>query len=370
LEHTLNTKSPIQPRPELNQLPSVTHGALDFGELAKLGIAPDDVLDFSVNSNPYGPSPAVLDALQTVPLDRYPDRECLALRQALSNHLNTSTERILVGSGIAELLWLIALAYVRPGGKALIFGPTFGEYTNVVRLMGGEVKIEEQRLETEYAHAPNRQSIINNLKSSRLVFICNPNNPSGHLTPVDQIVSWAEANPQTLFVIDEAYVAFAPKAETAVSHQLPNLLILRSMTKDYALAGLRLGYAVGEPEVINNMQKVKPPWSVNALAQAAGIAALSDISYLQTCMNRLQSANAKLITSLTDLGYNPIPSATHYFLMDVGNGAEFRANLLKKGILVRDCASFGLPEFVRIATRSERDNGRLLTTLAENAQAK
>lgn len=359
----MNTKHPISPRPELNQLPSVAHGALDFGELAQLGIAPDDVRDFSVNSNPYGPSPAVLAALKTVPLDRYPDRECLALRQALSNHLNTPTERILVGSGIAELLWLIALAYVRPGDKALIFAPTFGEYANVVRLMGGHVKIEDKRLKIG-TQANNLQSSISN-PSFRLVFLCTPNNPTGHLTPVDQILSWAAANPQTLFVIDEAYVAFAPEAETAVSHHLPNLLILRSMTKDYALAGLRLGYAVGDPEVIANLQKVKPPWSVNALAQAAGVAALADQAYLQRCMTRLQTDKTTLITGLTDLGYTPNPSATHYFLMHVGNGAAFREKLLQKGILVRDCASFGLPEYVRIATRCEADNGRLLAALTE-----
>lgn len=333
------------------------HGALDFGELAKLGIAPDDVLDFSVNSNPYGPATAVLTALKTVPLDRYPDRDCLALRQALSNHLNTPAERILVGSGIAELLWLIALAYVRPGDEALIFGPTFGEYANVVQLMGGNVKIEDQRLKIG--------TQVSNFQSCRLVFICNPNNPTGHLTPVDQILSWAKANPQTLFVIDEAYVAFASEAETAVSHHLPNLLILRSMTKDYALAGLRLGYAVGEPEMIANLQKVKPPWSVNALAQVAGEAALADQAYLQTCMARLQTDKAKLIKGLTALGYQPQPSATHYFLLNVGNGAAFREKLLQKGILVRDCASFGLPEYVRIATRSEGDNGRLLSAIAK-----
>jgi histidinol-phosphate/aromatic aminotransferase/cobyric acid decarboxylase-like protein len=180
-------------------------------------------------------------------------------------------------------------------------------------------------------------------------------------------VSWAEANPQTLFVIDEAYVAFAPEAETAVSHHLPNLLILRSMTKDYALAGLRLGYAVCDPDVIANMQKVKPPWSVNALAQSAGEAALADQAYLQTCMTRLQTDKVKLITDLTDLGYQPQPSATHYFLLNVGNGAVFRARLLQKGVLVRDCASFGLPEYVRIATRSEEDNGRLLAALAKKS---
>lgn len=352
----MNTKPHLSPRPEIAQLPSIIHGALDFGELAQLGIHPDDVLDFSVNSNPYGPSTAVLDALKTVPLDRYPDRECLALRQALSAHLALPQNHLLVGSGIAELLWLLALAYVRPGDKALILGPTFGEYANVVRLMGGEVQTEDLRLLIETSRRVN-------LHSFRIVFICNPNNPTGHLTPIEQIVSWAEANPDTLFVVDEAYVAFAPEAETAVSLQLPNILILRSMTKDYALAGLRLGYAVGMPEVIANLQIVKPPWSVNALAQAAGVAALTDQTYLQKCMEQLQIDKSNLIKGLIGLGFSPLPSTTHFFIMNVRNASNFRLKLLKEGILVRDCSSFGMPEYVRIATRSEEDNGRLLQVL-------
>ncbi|NDJ78122.1 MAG: aminotransferase class I/II-fold pyridoxal phosphate-dependent enzyme, partial [Chloroflexi bacterium] len=130
---------PISPRPEVLRAPSAQHGALDFNELDHLGLEPDAILDFSVNSNPFGPSPMVRDVLQTVPLDRYPDRESLALRRTLAERFNVQLDQIVVGNGTAELLWLIALAFIRPGDHVLIIGPTFDEYARAAALMGAQV---------------------------------------------------------------------------------------------------------------------------------------------------------------------------------------------------------------------------------------
>lgn len=140
------------------------------------------------------------------------------------------------------------------------------------------------------------------------------------------------------------------------------MLALRSMTKDYALAGLRLGYAVGENSVIEALAQVRPPWNVNALAQAAGLAALSDPAHLAASLVALAREKERLIHGLADLGFQPAPSATHFFLVPITPmpAAELRQSLLRRGILVRDCTSFGLPAHVRIATRREEDNARLL----------
>ncbi len=145
------------------------------------------------------------------------------------------------------------------------------------------------------------------------------------------------------------------------------MLVLRSMTKDYALAGLRLGYGVGDGPVIEALSRVRPPWNVNGLAQAAGLAALSDQAHLMTSLAALGHDKGKLIRALTSLGLQPVPSATHFFLVPVApaSAAEFRQRLLRHGILLRDCTSFGLPAHVRIATRREEDNVRLLTALRE-----
>ena len=143
------------------------------------------------------------------------------------------------------------------------------------------------------------------------------------------------------------------------------MLVLGSLTKEYALAGLRLGYAVGSPEVLAALRCARPPWSVNTLAQAAGIAALQDTVHLAHCLARIAQAKHDLMVGLGALGLAPIPSTTHFFLIRVGHGASCRQALLRRGILVRDCASFGLPEYIRVATRRPEENARLLAALEE-----
>ena len=357
--------SAISARPEVLATPPDRHGALDYEELERAGLDPERMLDFSVNSNPYGPPPGVWDALRTVPLDRYPDREALALRRALSAHLGVPMEQIVAGNGTAELIWLAAMAFVRPGDRALVVGPTFGEYARAVALMGARIATWGALPEKDFAVnvAQVRQAVTS--VRPRAVFVCTPNNPTGAVVLPEAIQSWARAHPHTLFVVDEAYIQFVDGLASAASLGADNVLVLRSMTKDYALAGLRLGYALGSREVIDLLARVRPPWSVNALAQAAGVAALKDEGHLHDSLRRLRQAKSILVAELSALGLAPLPSATHYFLIGVGDGAAFRRALMSQHILVRDCASFGLPEYVRIATRTPQDNARLLEAIRE-----
>ena len=146
---------------------------------------------------------------------------------------------------------------------------------------------------------------------------------------------------------------------------LANVLVLRSMTKDYALAGLRLGYALGAPELIAGLARVQIPWSVNELAQVAGVAALAAQAEYEAMWGQLREETAVLRQGLCELGYRPMPSATHYFLMEVGDGRAWREQLLRRGILVRLCESYGLPSFVRIGTRTGVENGRLLAAVSQ-----
>jgi histidinol-phosphate aminotransferase len=340
------------------------HGALDYAELEGLGLDPEQVLDFSVNSNPYGPAPAVRQALAQVPLERYPDREALALRRSLAERLGVAMDQILVGNGTAELLWLAGLAFLRRNDRVLVVGPTFGEYQRVASLMGASVETWLARPEQGFAVQPGPVAQRLQELAPRLVFVCNPNNPTGASLSPEDIAAWAEAHPRTLFIVDEAYLAFAPGLRSTLTAGMPNILILRSMTKDYALAGLRLGYALGQEGVIAALRQVRPAWNVNALAQAAGVAALEDETHLQQSLGALRQAKAELVGALTDLELPPLPSAVHFFLVHVGAGSAFRRALLRHGILVRDCASFGLPAYVRIATRRPEENARLLAAIS------
>jgi histidinol-phosphate aminotransferase len=354
-----------EPRLELLHMPDAIHGALDFAELDHLGLAPEAVLDFSVNGNPYGPSPHVREALGQVPYDRYPDREALALRRVLSTHLDVTVDEILVGNGSTELVWLVALAFVRVGDTVVLVGPTFGEYTRAAVLMGACLQQYTARRAEGFCVVPEAITQLLQQRQPRLVFLCNPNNPTGTFVAPDSIAHWATACPSTLFIVDEAYLTFTASAPSILPVRHPNILVLRSMTKAYALAGLRLGYAVGSPDILAALRRARPPWSVNALAQAAGIAALQDTAHLTHCLTRIAQAKHDFVAGLCALGLTPVPSTTHFFLVRVGNGASLRQALLPRGMLVRDCTSFGLPEYIRVATRRPEENVRLLTALEE-----
>jgi L-threonine-O-3-phosphate decarboxylase len=352
-----------KPREAVQQITEVVHGALDFAELEHLGLKPDDILDFSVNGNPYGPAPAVRAAVADVQVDRYPDRAALALRRALAEHLHVKPERILVGNGSMELVWLAALAFLQVGDAVLVLQPTFGEYARAAAMMDARIHACTAQPEADFhLDADTVQHTLRQL-TPRLVFLCNPNNPTGAYLPVDTIAAWAVSAPHTLFIIDEAYLTFAGNAASVLTVQTDNMLVLRSMTKAYALAGLRLGYAIGHPDLLSALHKVCPPWSVNALAQAAGIAALNDTGHLEQSLREIAQAKRDLVKHLQAAGHHPLPSATHFFLLQVGDAATCRQTLLQRSLLVRDCTSFGLPSYIRIATRRPQENRRLLHAL-------
>ena len=352
-------------RQEVRELSPTAHGGLDLTELRRLGLHPGGVLDFSANINPYEPSPAVRQALAAVSLEQYPDRECAELRHVLAIWLGINQKRILAGNGCSELIALAALAFARPGDCVLVLGPAFGEYARAARIMGARLTTWQARETTGFAFEPTR--IAESLASlrPRLIFLCNPNNPTGAILAPGIIADWAQQHRQTLFVIDEAYLPFAAGLDSAITFASGNVLVLRSMTKDFGLAGLRLGFAVGDERLIEMLGLVQPPWSVNAMAQAAGIAALGDLTHRQRFLERIAHDSEELAAGLARLGLAPLRSATHFFLVRVGDATAFRAALLRRGILVRDCTSFGLPEYIRIAARRPEENDRLLAVVRE-----
>ena len=357
------------PRRQLTQIPAAIHGALDPNELQRHQLAPEAVIDFSENSNPFGPSPAVTAALAAVDPARYPDRDCVALRQAIADQTGAALAEIVVGNGAAELLWLVAFAFLERGDRVVILGPTFGEYARMARLMGAEAV--EWRTDASTAFAVDVDAVARQLAAlqPKAVFLCNPNNPTGAVLDPATIAAWANCFPQMLFVVDEAYLAFVPGLRSLYAWRLPNVLIIRSMTKEYALAGLRLGYALGSPTLVAGLAQARVPWSVNGAAQAAGLAALADQAYLQQTLAALHGAKQAFVDGLQALGLCPAPSRTHYFLLDVGDGAHVRQSLLIHGLIVRDCASFGLPSYLRIATRRPQENQKLLTCLMAQPSA-
>ena len=199
----------------------------------------------------------------------------------------------------------------------------------------------------------------------RLIFLCNPNNPTGTLLSADDIRKLAQAVPRAMIVVDEAYRPFVDDPPpTTLLLDCGNVVLLRSLTKDCALAGLRLGYALAPGDVCAALDRVRPPWSVNAVAQAAGLAAIRDLAHLERARAEVRQARVYLTAALSQLSYRVLPSTANYLLVDVGNAAPVRARLLKHGVCVRDCTSFGLPEYVRIGLRPVADCRRLTAAFA------
>ena len=351
----------IPPRPEVSALQPDVHGGLDYLELERMGLQPGELVDFSVNRNPYGPPPAVRHLWRDVHPERYPDRECLALRAALAERTDRPREQIRVGNGTAELIWLLALAYLRPGDPVLISAPTFGEYASACSLMGARIHVV--RATREAVFIPDVESLAHRLHQlkPRLCFLCNPNNPTGVYLDKAAVLALLEANPDGLLVLDEAYLPFVRRGWDATPLiESGRLVLLRSMTKDYAIAGLRVGYLLADQEIVSVTGRVQPPWSVNSVAQLAAIACLKDALYCQTTLSQTLAATPPLMTALRRLELKVLPSATHFFLVHVGDAAATRTGLLRKGIQVRDCTSFGLPEYVRVATRRPAENELLV----------
>ena len=343
------------------------HGGLDPAELRALGLLPEQVLDFSANVNPLGPSRRVRQAAADADLSSYPDRESLALREALARSPSVGLENLLIGNGSTELIHLLARSRLRPGDSCLIFTPTFGEYEAASLAAGAEVHrfpaAEAEGFRWSMAAAG---ATIQELRP-RLVFLCNPNNPTGVYLDRDVVARLSAAlGPETLLVLDDAYAPFADRPwDSLPLLGLGNVAILRSMTKDHALAGVRLGYLAAQPRVVAEAGELQHPWSVNAVAQAAGLAALEDAAHVQATRNVIRQARVYLHRELRGLGLAVTPSAANFLLVKVGDAAALRSDLLSRGMAVRDCASFGLPEHLRIAIRRPEECARLVGALKE-----
>lgn len=359
----------IRPNLTVERFTPEVHGGIDEAELEGLGLQGKTILDFSVSVNPFGPSPRVREALAQIDIARYPDPSAARLRRLIALRHGLSPTQVLVGNGSVELIRLVALAYLAPEDRALIIGPTFGEYRAACALAGAKITVYNTQVCDAFTLDLEGLARLIASTKPKLVFLCNPNNPTGLYLKKEEVECLLEASPASLFVLDEAYVSFVRGAWSSPSFfKSWNLLVLRSLTKDYALAGLRLGYALGNPEVIEVLTKVRPPWSTNALAQAAALAAFEDEAHLSWTLTATASACEALVSRLKTLGFRVLPSRTHFFLIEVGDATSFRLSLLKKGFLVRDCTSFGLPAFVRVAARRPEENEAFVEAVQELIQ--
>jgi threonine-phosphate decarboxylase len=353
------------------------HGGDIYAASRKLGIAADQVIDFSASINPLGVPKSVRAEIiaHLGRLRHYPDPSATDITREIARSIRVNQESIFCGNGSTELIYLI-VRVLQPR-RVLIPAPTFSEYERacvvnapLIRNSSKKASLDYFDLSEKNNYVTSPREFINAMAGHDLAFICNPNNPTGGLVKKSDMLRIAEAARETgcYLVVDEAFIDFIPRESvvTKVKNN-PYLIVLRSLTKFYALSGLRVGYAVINPELSCAIRRFKEPWTVNTLAQLAGTAALKDVDYATKTFRIIEKEKAYLETGFKRLGIRYYPSPVNFYLLRLDNARKALSNLGIKGILLRDCANFrGLGNsHIRIAVRSRSENERLLMELAK-----
>jgi histidinol-phosphate aminotransferase len=319
------------------------------------------------NENPLGPSPVALAAIETrlTELARYPDGNGFALKKALSEKFGLEPGQITLGNGSNDVLEFIARAFVAPGNEVLFSQHSFAVYPIVTQAVGATAVV---------APASNWGCDLEAMASlvsdqTRVVFIANPNNPTGTWLASDTLKSFIAAlPPHVLCVIDEAYFEYVDEAGYPNAMQwLPefeNLIVTRTFSKIYGLAGLRIGYGVSSPAIADMLNRVRQPFNTNSLALAAAEAALADDTHLAASRELNAAGMKQLIAAFKQLGLAYIPSVGNFIAVDVGrNGAEVYEQLLREGVIVRPVASYEMPNHLRITIGTEVENKKFIEAL-------
>lgn len=339
-----------------------------ISELAReLGLDEADIVKLASNENPLGPSPMALAAAQDALHDMalYPDGAGFALKAKLSAKLDVAAQQIVLGNGSNDILDMAARAFLAPGTSAIYAQHAFAVYPIATQTVGAQGIAVPAK---DYGHdlAAMRAAIRDD---TRMLWIANPNNPTGTFLPWTEIEAFlTTVPPQVLVVLDEAYGEYLPtddRCDTlAWIERFPNLLISRTFSKAYGLAGLRVGYGVGHPDVIDLLNRVRHPFNVNAPALAAAEAALDDIAFLLRSYALNSAGMAQLAAGLAEMKVDIVPSKGNFLLAKVGDAARINTELLKRGVIVRPVANYGLPEFLRVSVGLAGQNARFLDALS------
>jgi len=337
-------------------------------ELAReLGLDPATIVKLASNENPRGPSPKVLAAIAAAAADltRYPDGNAFALKAAIAAKFGVAADAIVLGNGSNDVLELVTHAFLRPGDHAVYAQHAFAVYplaTQARGAMGIEVAAKA------FAHDLEAMRAAITPKT-RIVFIANPNNPTGTWHRPDVIKAFIDAVPRdVLVVLDEAYNEYLAPSDDAQAAQwiaeFPHLIVSRSFSKAYGLAALRVGYGVMDPSVADLLNRVRQPFNVNALAQAAAIAALADADYVAESRRLNRDGVRQLDAGLRNLRVTVLPTHGNFVLINVGDGARVYQALLRLGVIVRPVGNYGLPQWLRVTVGLPAENERFLAALA------
>ena len=322
--------------------------------------------DFSTSVNPLGMHPAALRAIRAAAAEAadYPDADARALEEAAASYLGVPAEAVVAGNGATEIIHNVCRHTA--GRQTMVPDPGFGEYAAAAKACGSPV--------SSYAASPN--GTPHDMPRNCCVFVCNPSSPAGRLMPKDAILEAAAAarDADSLLIVDECFIEMTPGRDESVASRAglhPGMVVLRSLTKSFGMAGLRAGYCVADPNLASRLREIRMPWSVNALAQAAGVEALARPEYLESTRAAIRRGVDGLQRAMRDMrGIQPHRTDANYFVARTEDPAPaVVGRLLKRNVLVRDCTSFGMGHHIRIATKSPAKNEILLEALRESCRA-
>ncbi|MBB6479072.1 pyridoxal phosphate-dependent aminotransferase [Spirochaeta isovalerica] len=354
-----------------------THGGLDYAKLREKGISPDEITDFSVSINPFPVHKKVLSAVKSCNLTRYPDSVARELRESIADYEGCTPDEILAVNGTSQGIHLIGQAFLDEKSNVLISGPAYSQYRKISELRKSSVEEITSLADDDFR--PPVERIITKIKENRpgIFWICNPNNPTGTYVVNEDLkkIESAAVESGTIVIIDEAYVAFT-RDSIRFRDTSTNILRLNSMTKDYGIPGLRLGYIHGDPKLIGEIARYQPEWSISAPAQRAGIACLKERDYYKSTWKKVRNETDRFRNELVEMGLKVYHTESNFFMAKLGSreyvpeGMEGYAALLQKKLepqlmQIRDCTSFGLPDHIRIGVHNARNNNRLLEAMRE-----
>lgn len=357
---------PFEPNPALASLPVYQPGRPIEEVARELGLAAADIIKVASNENPLGPSPRAVAAMRQAidQLHLYPDGNAFYLKTRLAQKLDLDPRQIILGNGSNEIIEFVGHAFVQPGAEVVVSQYCFAIYPIITQLFGGKVVTVPAR---EHGHdLPAMLKAIT--PQTRVVFVANPNNPTGTLASREDVVRFVNEVPaRVLLVMDEAYFEFLDDPVDYLpllraGHQ-PNLLLMRTFSKIYGLAGLRLGYGLGHVELVAALEKVRQPFNINSIAQAGALTALDDPEHIARTRENNRQGLRFFETELGRAGLPFVRSSANFILVNVGDGQRVFGELQKRGVITRPMGGYQLPEFIRISIGTPAENQRCLDGL-------
>jgi histidinol-phosphate aminotransferase len=352
----------------LRELPTYQPGRPIEEVARELGLPAADIIKLASNENPLGPSPAALAAMQHVlaNIHLYPDGNAFYLKQKLAEKLGLPTSQLILGNGSNEIIEFVGHAYMAPGVDVVVSQYCFAVYPLVTQLFAANL-ISVPAKSQGHDLAAMLKAIT---PQTRVVFVANPNNPTGTVLSNDSLARFVrEIPPHVLLALDEAYFEFLESPPDFVSWlregAQPNLLLMRTFSKIFGLAGLRLGYGLAHPDLVATLEKARQPFNINSIAQAAALAALSDAGHVR----RTRENNARGLQffeqAFRQMKLDYLPSAANFILVRVGDGQQVFEAMQRRGVIVRPMGGYQLGEWIRITVGTPDENARCLEALSQ-----